>query len=1112
MNHPTPRPSSLFAVFLALAVLCPPSGAQPQSTATPSLGFADDRFIVRLTPEASRATFAGPNQGPTARARLGLPSLDRVLANWPGAWLEPEFRGDSPPAPGSNETDFSSFYVVHLPSGASRDEAIQQIRAASVVAEAHPIGLASVTAVPNDSLWSLAYYFYQPSRRDIHAPEAWDITQGDTSIVVAIVDTGVVPYHPDLGGNTSDGRGQFWTNWIEAGGVPGVDDDQDGFVDDVHGWDFVHLTNDVDAMPGEDWRDEDGDPNDYIGHGTGVAGLIGAINDNTIGVTGTAWNLRLMPLRVAWSSPRQQTGIVDMSYVAAAIRYATQMKADVINISLSNVSVSELALAVKAALDSGIVIVVAAGNNGTPNYIAAAQPDAVVVAATDANDVVPVWSNRSGHVDLAAPGTGMATTIRVRTGTDSLGLRAPGYVPDEAGTSFSAPIVSGAVALMEAVRKTRGFEHLTPGQVGTVLRYTSDDIASQNPGVTGFGAGRLNMARAVTAASRIRTKRMRSRLVSPGVTFRTNRGDSLLAYATEDGRLEFYDAIRLDMTGSVALGSVPVAALAAADLGAGRGLGIFVTLGDQIAGFGGAGAALPGWPIAAPSGGFIGAPALGDLDGDGSLEIVSAGTAGSLWAWTASGVLFPNFPLQVGAGAEVYAPLALSDIDGQPGVEIIAAEINGTVHAFRSNGAEVAGWPVVTGDTLPAGPVVAKLAGQPVVLVPCVNSIHRIESGGIERGVTARITPEAATDPALGDLDHDGTDDVVVAGQSGAQATSLGGAGGIGWQVLWGSPVVGAPLIGCLDASDTQSVAVPLGSTLHGIAGSGAALPDFVPYPYGDPRLALVTRGSDGSVRLIQGTSPDSTMYRYEFPSSLAAGFPEWPTQRGNFARTGSRVYQPAMGEGDAIAPVTILDLGAREVADSTANALSWTAPLDIGPAGKALEYDLRVASTPAALLSDFISAKKLPVAVALAPAAAGSPESLLVSGLLPTDRYFAIRSRDASGNWSGASPPVARQAPIAGFPPPPPKPTKLALAVGPIPARLPLVLSWQAPVDGQHELRIHDVGGRLLRRIALGSASQGALSWDGREFSGANVPSGLYLLTLIAGSQRVTIRLVLLQ
>ena len=1096
--------------MLGTAVLCRAAWAHAASppAAAISLGSADDRFIVRLTPAASRAAFVPLGAGPVARARLGVPSLDRVLAGWPGAWLEPEFRGDRPPAPGSPETDFSAFYVVHVPPGARRDDALRQFRATAEVTEAHEIGFAPVAAVPNDSLWSLAYYFYQPSRRDIHAPEAWDLTKGDTSIVVAILDSGVVPYHPDLGGTVAGSSGQFWTNWAEQNGVPGVDDDHNGFVDDVHGWDFVSLINSFDAVPGEDWQDEDGDPNDFIGHGTGVAGLIGAINDNVIGVTGTAWNVRLMPLRVVWASPRQQTGIVDMSYVTAAIRYATRMRADVINISLSNTSVSELDLAVKAALDSGIVIVVAAGNNGTPNYIGDGHPDVVVVAATDADDVVPVWSNRNSHVDLAAPGLGMATTIRARAGTDSLGLRSPGYVPDEAGTSFATPLVSGAVALMEAVRKARGIERLTPRQVGTVLRYTADDIASQNPGITDYGTGRLNMARAVTAAARVRSKRLRARIVSPGVTFQTNRGDSVLALPTEDGQLEFYDAIDLGLVGSLPLGSTPAAPLSAADLGLGRGLGIFVPLGDHIAAFGAAGATLPGWPVRLLSGGLVGNLALGDLDGDGSLEVVGVGTGGKLWVWTATGSLFPRFPLALGPAADVYTPLALSDIDGQPGAEIIVAQTNGTVHAFRLDGSEVPGWPVATNDALPAGPVVGALASQPLVVVAGSRAVHRILPDGTALPEIARIAVEVATDPGLGDLDHDGADDVVIAGSSGAQAIGLAGSVPNGWPVLWSSPVVGSPLIGYLATTDTQAVIVPVGPRFRGLSGAGGALPDFLPYPDGDAYSSLMATGSGDSIGLIQGSSADSTMYRYEARSGRPGSPSAWPTVRGGFARTGSRSYTPPMGVGDAIPPSTILDLAASALPDSTTNLLRWTAPSDAGPAGKAAEYEVRAAANLLTLNVNFASARRL--AAQLVPGAAGARDSLLVSGLGDSDRWFGIRSRDASGNWSTVSPPAARKYPPSTAPGPP---TTLELVLGRNPSSLPLAITWQATGSvGDRTLRIYDLVGRLVRSIRLGTGSEGTLSWDGSDESAAIVPSGVYVATLVSGQNRVTRRFVLLR
>src|SRR5262249_20350110 len=154
------------------------------------------------------------------------------------------------------------------------------------VVSATPIAILPLDAVPNDSLWASSYWYYQPSRMDVHAPEAWDVTTGDTSVVVAIVDTGVNPYHPDVGGSVAGLSGQIYTNWAEVNGLPGVDDDGNGKIDDFHGWDFVALSNNSDVEPGEDWQDEDNDPNDFVAHGTGVAGMVGALTNNTIGVAG----------------------------------------------------------------------------------------------------------------------------------------------------------------------------------------------------------------------------------------------------------------------------------------------------------------------------------------------------------------------------------------------------------------------------------------------------------------------------------------------------------------------------------------------------------------------------------------------------------------------------------------------------------------------------------------------------------------------------------------------------------------------------------------------------------------------------------------------------------
>src|SRR5262249_24074476 len=151
------------------------------------------------------------------------------------------------------------------------------------------------------SLYTTSYWFAAPDHRDIQAPEAWDVTTGDSTILVAVLDTGVLPYHPDLGGTTAGYAGQIWTNEAEANGVPGVDDDGNGVIDDVHGYDFVDRPSDG-VVPGEDYAVPDNDPNDFAGHGTFVAGIIGARTNNGIGVAGTAWNVRILPVRVGWSA------------------------------------------------------------------------------------------------------------------------------------------------------------------------------------------------------------------------------------------------------------------------------------------------------------------------------------------------------------------------------------------------------------------------------------------------------------------------------------------------------------------------------------------------------------------------------------------------------------------------------------------------------------------------------------------------------------------------------------------------------------------------------------------------------------------------------------------
>ena len=504
-------------------------------------------------------------------------------------------------------------------------------------------------------------------------------------------------------------------------------------------------------------------------------------------------------------------------------------------------------------------------------------------------------------------------------------------------------------------------------------------------------------------------------------------GGSLLTYAAEVAvrfTLELFHA-RSDLA-AARRPSAPAAALAAADLGSNRGLGIFVSLGDRIAGFGAGGAELPGWPVVPNRGRLIGGPVLGDLDGDGTLEIVSEGTQGSLWAWTSAGALFPGFPRFFGNGAEVHAPLALSDIDGEPGVEIIVAETNGTVHAFPWNGiGEAPGWPVATGDPSPAGPVVAELAGHPVVVVAGSNAVHRIASDGTQLPSTPRIDVEGASDPALGDLDQDGIDEIVVAGASGAQAAPLSGAAGTSWQVLWTNPVVGPPLIGWFTASDTPGVAVPVGTRLQGIAGSGAPLPDFLPLSDGESELALVT----ANARTPCGCSRDGGrqhLYMYELHSgsaSIRAGLADPARQ---FARTGSRLLSASHEHGRR--HFATRDHGpecARRLTSSS-NVLRWTAPSDVGGAGHAF-------STICAAFRRDAAARELHRSQAASRSySCQAPRAARRLAGLGSEPYRSLLPSAAATHQATGVRPRRHQAPVSAAPPP--KPIPLSLRSAPTP------------------------------------------------------------------------------
>ncbi len=341
-----------------------------------------------------------------------------------------------------------------------------------------------LSVIPNDPALGSQWYVNDGGFADIRLPGAWDVTHGDTSVVIAIMDTGIDTGHPDL-------ASRIWHNLGEIPGN-GLDDDLDGYVDDVVGWDFGR--NDADPNP-----EYTSDPSglDVGFHGTFCAGIAAAATNNAEGIAGAGWNCRLMPLKVS----HPDSGITSEA-IAGAFLYAIAQHASVVSMSFGgpgDPGVPEFFQAlVDLATDAGVVCVAAAGNDDTnaPSYPAACN-DVLSVGATDEANARASFSNWGPSVKVGAPGSAMWSTLcRNYTFTDLdqifyiflFGWDGETPYMGGDGTSFSCPLTAGVCGLVRA-----RFPALGPREVAAQIVQTGDAIPYDHP----IGP-RVNAQRAVT--------------------------------------------------------------------------------------------------------------------------------------------------------------------------------------------------------------------------------------------------------------------------------------------------------------------------------------------------------------------------------------------------------------------------------------------------------------------------------------------------------------------------------------------------------------------------------------------------------------------------------------
>ncbi|MBS7633362.1 S8 family serine peptidase [Candidatus Bathyarchaeota archaeon] len=283
------------------------------------------------------------------------------------------------------------------------------------------------------------------------------------------MDTGVDWHHPDLANN-------IWNNTDEW--IDGVDNDGNGFIDDVRGWDFVDTF--IDVWQGEDGTVRDNDPMDFYGHGTHCAGIAGAVGNNSIGICGVTWNCKIMPVRAGFMDT-EGTGTLEIDDAAAAIIYAADNGADIISCSWGGHYDSHtIHDAVNYAYQAGVLVVAAAGNEWTDiRTYPAAYDEVIAVAATSSSDYTTFFTNFGEWIELAAPGEDIYSTL-------------PEASYDFAsGTSMATPFVAGVAALVWS-----RFPQMNANQVRQQLRFTSKDLGDVDFDIL-FGYGRIDAKEAV---------------------------------------------------------------------------------------------------------------------------------------------------------------------------------------------------------------------------------------------------------------------------------------------------------------------------------------------------------------------------------------------------------------------------------------------------------------------------------------------------------------------------------------------------------------------------------------------------------------------------------------